>query len=251
MYEFTHGIDHIGKNGVAPILIVGKEVCEQDFIERDLSAIQGIFIRHRGLDKGVKWQDLNIELLGKRFPNLRYLYIEFGDLCDVSGLGSQPAVEDLTLICPKLKQRVDRPQFQNARQAEMQIPTQYLEHLVPLKIEKLKLFRPKFSTLGELPPRLLLAELRVVYARNLETLNGLENFPDLAYVNFFGCPNLVELGNVFGKSQIREIWLTGVRKLQSIEGLEKAKVLEKATVIEASKELVIPEAIRAFVKDRA
>ncbi len=84
MYEFTHGIDHIGKDGIAPILKVGKGVCEQDFIERDLSAIQGIFIRHRGLDKGVKWQDLNIELLGKKFPNLRYLCIEFGDQCDVT-----------------------------------------------------------------------------------------------------------------------------------------------------------------------
>lgn len=97
MYEFTHGIDHIGQDGIAPVLMVGKAVCEQDFIERDLSDIQGLFIRHRGLDKGVTWQDLKIELLGKRFPNLRYLSIEFGDRCDVSGLGPQPALEILTL----------------------------------------------------------------------------------------------------------------------------------------------------------
>jgi len=251
MYEFTHGIDHIGKDGIAPILKVGKGVCEQDFIERDLSAIQGISIRHRGLDKGVKWQDLNIELLGKKFPNLRYLCIEFGDQCDVSGLGAQPAVEDLTLICPKLKQRKDLPQFQNAQQAEIQIPTQYLANLVPQKVEKLELFRPKFLALDELPPRHQLAELRVVYARNLKTLRGLEKFPELVKAAFCDCPNLVEIGELFEKSLIREIWLSGVRKLQNIAGLTQAKELKKVRVIEASKELVVPDAIRSIFKDRA
>lgn len=251
MYEFTHGIDHVGKNGVAPILVVGKEVCEQDFIERDLSAIQGIFIRHRGLDKGVKWQDLNIEFLGERFPNLRYLYIEFGDLCDVSGLGSQPAVEYLTLICPKLRQRVDRPQFQNARHAEIQIPTQYLEHLVPLKVEKLELFRPKFAALDELPSRQHLADLRVVYARNLESLRGFENFSSMIRAVFDDCPNLIEIDHSLKDSPIREIWLMGVRKLINIDCLTEAKSLEKVRVIEASQELVVPEAIRSIFQDRA
>jgi hypothetical protein len=231
--------------------VIGKEVCEQDFIERDLSAIQGIFIRHRGLDMGVKWQDLNIELLGKKFPKLRYLHIEFGDQCDVSGLGVQPAVKDLTLLCPKLKQKKDFPQFQNAQQAEIQIPTKYLKSLVPLKVEKLELFRPKFVALDELPPRQQLAELRVVYARNLETLRGLEKFPELAKAAFCDCPNLVETGEVFEKSEIQDIWLSGVQKLRNIADLAKAKSLEKVRIIDPPKELVIPETIRDIFEDRA
>ena len=251
MYEFTHGIDHVGKNGFAPILVIGKEVCEQDFIERDLSGIQGVFIRHRGLDSGVKWQDLNIELLGVKFPRLRYLYIEFGDKCDVSGLGEQSFIEELTLICPKLKQKIDQPQFENARKAELQIPVQYLRNLVPLNIEELELFRPRFFVLEELPLRRLLVNLRVVYARNLENLKGIENFPALSRAVFADCPNLMEIGDYFQDSRIREIWLTGVGKLRNMDGLINAKLLEKAFVIEASKELVVPDQIRVLVRDRA
>lgn len=157
----------------------------------------------------------------------------------------------MTLICPKLKQSVDQPQFQNARRAEVQIPTQYLANLVPEHIESLELFRPKFSTLDALPPRLKLTKLRVTYARNLETLAGIKNFPALENAVFFDCPNLVNVAHEFDGSAIRGIWLSGVRKLQSIDGLAKAKLLEKATVIEASKELVVPGAIRGIVKDRA
>ncbi len=251
MYEFSHGIDHVGKNGIAPILIIGKEVCEQDFIERDLADIQGVFIRQRGLDNGVKWQNLNIELLGIKFPRLRYLCIEFSDKCDVSGFGEQPFVEKLILICPKLNQKIDQPQFQNAKVAKLQIPTQYLSNLVPLNVRDLDLFRPKFYLLEELPPRQLLAKMKVTLARNLNCLKGIENFPSLTCAVFDDCPNLIEVGDHFQRSPICEIWLTGVRKLRSIDGLIKAKFLEKAFVIQAPKELAVPDEIRALVRDRA
>lgn len=251
MYEFTHGIDHVGKNGFAPILVIGKEICEQDFIERDLSDIQGIDIRQRGLDIGVRWQDLNIGLLGKKFPRLRYLHIEFGDQCDLSEFGNQPLIEDLTLICPKLKQKIDQLQFQNARKSKIQIPVQYFSNLISSNIEELELVRSKIFTLEELPQRRLLSKLRVVFARNLENLRGIENFPALIDSTFTDCPNLIEVGDNFQDSSIRQIWLAGVKKLRSIDGLVNARSLEKAFVIGSSKELIIPEAIRALVKDRA
>ena len=251
MYEFTHGIDHVGKNGFAPILVIGKKVCEQDFIERDLSGIQGVVIRHRGLDSGVKWQDLNIELLRIKFPRLRYLHIEFGDKCDVSEFGEQSFVEELTLICPKLKQKIDQPQFRSVKKAKLQIPTQYLNNLVSLNIQNLELLRPKFSFLDELPARQLLSKLKVAYGRNLQTLKGIEGFPNLIQAAFIDCPNLTEVGDFFQNSMVREIWLSGVRSLTNIDGLVCAQFLEKAFVIDADGNLVVPNAIRDIVRDRA
>lgn len=250
MYEFTHGIDHIGNNGAAPILVIGKDVCEQDFIARDLSDIQGIYIRHRGLDSGVQWRDLNIELLGKKFPRLRYLYIEFGDSCDVSDFGDQPLVEHLTLICPKLKQKRDHPQFQNAQKIELQIPTVYFANLISKAVEDLTLVRPKISTLEELPPRQTLNELKVVLARNLESLKGIENFSSLTSAAFSDCPNLVEIGNQYGHSRIREMLLCGCKKLRSIDGLAQAQSLEKSVVIGTPKDLIIPAEILPIFKNR-
>lgn len=250
MYEFTHGIDHIGRNGFAPILVIGKNVCEQDFITRDLSDIQGIHISHRGLDDGVQWHDINVELLGKKFPQLRYLHIEFGSSCDVSDFGDQPLVEHLTLICPKLKQKHVRPQFQKAQIIELQIPTEYFADLISNRVEELTLYRPKISTLNELPPRQTLRKLKVVLARNLKNLQGIENLSNLASATFSDCPNLVEIGNQYEKSCIREMSLFGCKKLRSIEGLAQAQSLEKSVVIGGPKELVVPDEIIPIFKNR-
>lgn len=250
MYEFTHGIDHIGKDGFAPILVIGKNVCEQDFIARDLSEIQGIYISHRGLDSGVQWCDINIELLGEKFPHLRYLHIEFGNSCDISDFGDQPLVEHLTLICPKLKQKHDQPQFQNAQKIELQIPTQYFANLISKTVKDLTLFRPKIVTLKDLPPRQTLSKLKVALARSLESLQGIENFSNLTSATFSDCPNLVEIGDQYGQSRIQEMWLCGCKKLRSIDGLAQAPSLEKSVVIGAPEELIIPDGIIPIFKNR-
>jgi hypothetical protein len=109
---------------------------------------------------------------------------------------------------------------------------------------------PKFESLKALDLRQNLKKLVVQYARNIKTLSGIENFPNLLEGYFTDCPNLLEVGDSFDNSCIQKILLSGVRRLISIEGLVNARFLAEAKVILASKNLVIPEAIRSRVKTK-
>jgi hypothetical protein len=248
MHDFLHGINHSGWNGIAPLLVVGCSIERDDFVVRDLSSIQGVVIRQRGLEKGLMWDDLGMELLASKLPNLQLVDIEYADKCDVSVFGQQPAVTHLNLNCPKLRQKSDCKQFINATHVELRIPDQYLDQLLSKNIENLLIGAPKFVSLKALEEHRFLKKLVIQYARNLKTLDGIENFPNLLEAVFTDCPNLLEVGNEFDKSNIQKILLSGVRRLVNIDGLSKAKYLVDAKVILASKELVIPSTIQSLLK---
>lgn len=243
MYEFLHGIDHCGVDGISPILVLGGAVKEEDFLARDLSEIQGVTICERGLARGVAWPDLCVNKIAEKLPRLRLVNVEFSGWCDIEDFGPQLRAERLRLICPKIRRKSDVRQFSSAVIADLLIPDKFLAELIPESVENLTLTRPKMVSLDLIGVRNNLAELRIQLARNIENLNGVENFPKLVDLFVTDAPNLVRIGENFSKSSVRHLLLAGVKRLVDIKGLIGAKRLSKVSIIYASKEIAIPDSI--------
>jgi hypothetical protein len=193
-YSFEHGVDHVGYDGVAPILYVGGPVLAQDFVERDLSRIRGVSISQRGLPKGIKWKDLNLGLLFEALPRIEYLRVFFEDTASLDVIGSQPALRQLVVDCPKARGTI-RGELPLLQTAELRWPDACTASMVAPGLENLSLVKPQCEDLSPLSHLSSLRDLGIFYARHFHSFQGLASLPELVHLQVRNCPNLVDLNS--------------------------------------------------------
>ena len=240
MNGFEHGIDHVGHNGFAPLLVIGGAIRESDFHERDLEKIEGVVITDRGLLKNTTWSDLNLKLLGERLKTLKYLSVEFSGKVDLSEFGLQRNMLHVKLHCPKLA-NLSGKIFPELIEAELSVPDSALMSLSPLTIKKLSLIRPKLKDFVVLEDYKALKTLDVYYARNVLSLHGLLNLLELDWLGLHDCPSFISIGAKHAMPGPTELMLGGCGRFSDFSNLEYLSKLRKVSLFGKGPSVAIPE----------
>lgn len=224
-YSFEHGIDHCGREGIAPILGVGHRVTERDFIERDLSGIRGVSVSQHGLSKGTRWNDLNMSYLFTRLTGVEYLRILF-DRIDLDEVGQLPALRDLEIDCPAVRNTL-RGEMPHLHTARLRWSDACTAGLNAPQLQKLTLIRPRSEDLTIVSHLASLVELDIHYGRSLRSLSGVEALRSLKWLGLHDCANLSDLstcGRVLGPEQLM---IGGCRRFADATGAEQVTGLKK------------------------
>jgi len=244
MEDFEHGIDHVGRRGVAPLLVIGGPIYQSNFEVRDLSLIQGVIVKERGLPKGLSWADLNLSILGERLKNLRHLVIEFSGKVNLEDFGLQANMAYIYLNCPKMIPP-SYPLFPALDEAEILVPDAALSNLLVPSVEILTLHRPHFKDLTLLSESRALRSLDIHFARNLTSLNGLSDSSSMEVLGLHHCPSLTRVGPQKRMPGPTELVVGGCKRLADLSGVELFSKLRKLSLLGSGPEVVISEALKA------
>lgn len=241
--EFEYGIDHCG-HGIAPLLVIGGPVYASNFEVRDLSTVQGVVIKERGVPKGLSWSDLNLRILGDQLKNLRFLDIEFSGKVSLDDFGKQPNLTKLYLNCPKML-APSYPLFPALIDADILVPDAALRNLLVPSLEKLALERPHFRDLTILSENRALRSLNVSLARNLTSIDGLPDSLHMDTLVFSDCPQLTRVGPQKAMPGPTEMILGGCKRLDNLSGVELFSKLRKLSLVGHGPQVVISKALLA------
>jgi len=240
--NFEHGIDHVGRCAVAPLLVIGGPVTNSDFEIRDLSSIQGVVVSERGLPEAISWADLNVRLLGERLRNLRYLYVDFSGKVNLNDIGQQMNMTYIELDCPKMLP-LNQVLFPKLVETEVRVPDEALRTLLVPGIEKLTVIRPRFQDLSLFSKNRTLRSLDIHLARNLTSLAGLSDASSLEWLGLHDCPLFDHTGLVNEIPGPTELMLAGCKRLGDLSGLELFSKLRKLSLLGAGPHVTIPDAL--------
>lgn len=242
-YGFEHGIDHCGHAGVAPLLVVGGPVQEQDFLARDLSTIRGVIVAQNGQRKGTRWRDLNLRRLFDGMPPIEYLDIEFDGTVDLADIGVQRQLRHLHVKCPNAKVGVAEA-FPAVERADVRWPAVCTEHLLGPSVRELQWIRPSIADLTPLAKFKGLESLRLGLTPRLESLKGLEALPKLSRVVVFDCQQLVDLGVEKPCRRPEFLTINNCRNLRDFTAVRHLHGLRSLEVLDCGDELRLPASLQ-------
>jgi hypothetical protein len=241
-YSFEHGIDHCGRDGVAPLLVVGGPVSERDFIERDLGAIRGVLLTDRGLPRGIAWRDLDLALLFRRLGPQEYIDISFKGPVDLADLGDQPELRVLHIDCDNVK-RPPGHVFARLEQAMLRWSDECSRKALPPTLRELRLLRPKMRDFGPIEHLRGLRRLHVDLARSLVSLEGLESLASLESLGLHDCPNLAAGALSSDVRTSLEVTVSGARKIPALDWLPRLRGARRIELAFEPKSLKLPRSL--------
>ncbi|MCP5268134.1 MAG: hypothetical protein H6943_03735 [Zoogloeaceae bacterium] len=233
-YSFEHGIDHCGRDGIAPILHVGHKVTERDFVERDLSDVRGVVVSQRGLSTGTKWADLNLAYLFSQLRSIEYLLIWFDDSINLTDIGHLPALRHLEVDCPTVRGTL-QGELLNLRSAQVRWSDKCTASLNAPNIDTLTLIRPLNDDLGIVGHLTSLASLDIHYSRSLRSLSGIEKLYLLEWLGIHGCSMLTDLNSIDEMPSPTQLVVGGCNKFCDAVGATRFRRLNKLSIYRGPK----------------
>lgn len=85
----------------------------------------------------------------------------------------------------------------------------------------LSLHRPTLSSLNEFSRLKQIKGLEVDYARNLESLTGIENWSELEFLDFQNCPNLASIESLKGAKNLKYLRMWSCPNISTLSPLSK------------------------------
>lgn len=242
-YSFEHGIDHCGRSGTAPLLVIGGPVSEQDFVERDLSDIRGVIVNQSGQPKGTRWRDLNMRLLFERLSPIEYLNIEFDGPVDLGDVGVQPKLHRLYVRCPNAKVGIDHA-FPAVIEANVRWPVECTERMIGESVRDLEWIRPGISDFRQLAHLKGLEQLRVGLTPRLESLTGLMALTKLFRLSVFDCQQLVSIGIDAPCRKPEFVSINGCRNLSDLTPVRYLQKLRHLELLDGAPTLSLPASLQ-------
>lgn len=239
-YSFEHGIDHAGRLGIAPILVIGGPIQERDFTERNLESVAGVVIVEKGIPNRPNWKELNLKLLFSKIKALRYLSIEFEKKCDLNDVGLHWDLEFFSLNAPNATW-TEAGLLKACRVLQAQAPLDVIEKLMGVGVNQMELIRPSFFDLEMVSRCVNMESLDIWRAKGLTSIRGIEGLRSLQWLGVHDCPSLETID--LPKIGPKEIVIGGCKKLKSIVAdaevgrLEKIAVLGSGTLVELSRSI--------------
>lgn len=189
--DFPHGLSDFAVNGaIGKTMVLGGRWESAHKNQRQLDDLSSVLIREKGI--GMAWKELNVSLLCRDFPKLKFIDVEYQQIDDLDWISHLECVEHIGVRCGSIK---EEEYVLQARAGVRSVSVSGHESLLELigkdtwliKIERLR------STDLNFLARTRVQRVEIVRAPSLIQIDCLTKLLELCEVKIYAAPRLTDI----------------------------------------------------------